>query len=217
MRMQLSILQALSASSLGGAQLLVSVTVVLCVLAVMVSVAINFMEARRGGVLQEKRSVVATFSMSLFFLLFYMLLRFRIGELEIENLKLRLVLLALGTAVILTGCVVNILGRFWLKGNWADHIRLYAEQTLVTSGPYKLVRHPLYASLIWMFMAASLIYLNWAGMLSTVMIFVPFMYYRARQEEFMLSARFPEYQEYRGRVGMFFPRIGGLWNSRMNR
>ncbi|MGK0469242.1 MAG: protein-S-isoprenylcysteine O-methyltransferase Ste14, partial [Clostridium sp.] len=38
-------------------------------------------------------------------------------------------------------------------------------------------------------------------------IFIPFMYYRAKQEETLLIQTFSEYNDYIKRTGMFFPKI----------
>ena len=102
------------------------------------------------------------------------------------------------------GCAVNILGRVQLGGNWANQATIYQKQKLVTAGVYGWVRHPLYASLIWMFFGASVVYANWFAFVLNSAIFVPFMVYRAGLEEAMLAAEFPDYGDYRRRVGMFF-------------
>ena len=38
-------------------------------------------------------------------------------------------------------------------------------------------------------------------------VFIPFMYYRAKQEEKELVKVFPEYNNYKKNTGMFFPKI----------
>lgn len=75
---------------------------------------------------------------------------------------------------------------------------------LVTDGPYTMARHPIYLSYI----------LQHAGIVLTRMTF-PFvlcyctwfvlMFFRARFEERVLQAAFPEYEAYRERVWMFGP------------
>jgi protein-S-isoprenylcysteine O-methyltransferase Ste14 len=128
------------------------------------------------------------------------------SALEISYFYLRFVMILLGLAAIALGCIVNIKGRMNLGGNWANQIRIYKDQTLVTHGVYKIVRHPLYASLIWMFYGACLVYQNGAAFAANTLIFIPFMYYRAKQEEAMLCKRFINYETYRQKTGMFFPK-----------
>jgi protein-S-isoprenylcysteine O-methyltransferase Ste14 len=78
------------------------------------------------------------------------------------------------------------------------------------TGMFRLVRHPLYASLIWMFLGASLAYLNWVALSITLLIFLPAMAWRASQEEQLLAQSFPAYAAYRRRTGMFFPKLRSL-------
>lgn len=199
-------LQPYLQSPAGVLSLVASLVITLCVIVVFGAVFINFMICRpgAGGVKQERRSVVATGSMTLFFVGYYLLIKFRLGELPLHDFNLRLVMAVAGLGVIVFGCAVNVAGRLWLGRNWANQATIYDGQRLVTSGVYGWVRHPLYASIIWMFYGASLVYANAAAFLANTLIFIPFMAYRARLEERMLEREFQEYGAYRGRVGMFF-------------
>lgn len=157
----------------------------LCVAALFISVLTDFIiyGGRNNGVRQEKKSIVETGTMVLFFIFFYYLVRARIGVLTIDFLPLRHIIAVIGLILIMLGCIVNISGRFSLGRNWTKQIKIYSDHTLVQSGVYSIVRHPLYASIIWMFYGACLVYLSSAAFAANTLIFVPFMYYRARQEE----------------------------------
>jgi protein-S-isoprenylcysteine O-methyltransferase Ste14 len=194
----------------GIVEIVVIVVINLCVLAILTSILINFVEAQqqKTQTKREQKSIVATGTMMLFFLFFYWLIRLKIGAIEITYLPVRLLLALTGLGLVVVGCYVNIRGRLFLGKNWANHIKIYENQTLVTADVYGLVRHPLYASLIWMFYGASLIYLNYAALAANSFIFVPFMVYRAKQEEKLLEQQFAAYQKYKQEVGMFFPKLG---------
>jgi protein-S-isoprenylcysteine O-methyltransferase Ste14 len=116
----------------------------------------------------------------------------------------------------MSGTAVNIAGRIELKGNWANHIKIYKNHSIVTNGVYSYVRHPLYSSIIFMLYGGSLIYFNWFSAVLVTFIFIPAMIYRARQEEQLLIKEFPVYEEYKRQVGLFFPkRIRGYGNERV--
>ncbi|MCC6442227.1 MAG: isoprenylcysteine carboxylmethyltransferase family protein [Armatimonadetes bacterium] len=182
----------------------------LCVAAVLMAVLLNFLSAHTSGrVARKQKSPVATGSMLAFFLSYYLIVHNRIAVVRLESLLWQDVLIAVGLAVMILGTLVNLMGRLRLGSNWANQVTVYTDQTLVTGGVYGIVRHPLYASLIWMFYAGSLIYRNWGAFLATSLIFLPAMFLRARQEEAFLVERFPDYPAYRSRVGMFFPKITG--------
>ena len=185
-----------------------SLVIALCVLVVLTAVFVDFMEFHKNDkAKKEKRSIVATGTMLLFFLFFYALLRFDLGRVAINPLSLRVPFIMLGLALVVAGAAVNILGRLALGKNWANHIKIYSDHALVVSGAYGFVRHPLYASLIWMFLGASLVYSNYLAFLANGLVFIPFMYYRAKQEEDLLAKEFKEYKDYQRKVGMFFPEI----------
>lgn len=185
-----------------------SLFIALSAAAVFLAVILNFALAEPGNVRRQRRSVVATGSMTGFFFVVYLLINRRLGEIPVSALPICLTLAFLGTTAVVLGAVVNLLGRVRLGRNWANQVTLREDQTLVTHGIYGVVRHPLYASLIWMFCGAAVAYRNVAALAATLLIFVPAMIVRASQEETLLVEQFPEYQAYRRRVGMFWPKLG---------
>lgn len=187
--------------------ILPTIIILICVWSIILAVAIDFLlyYKRRGE--KEKKSIVETGSMFVFFLIFYSLIKFRIAQIAITNQDLHLSLIIIGILLIIIGCIFNIIGRFNLGKNWANQIKIYNNHSLINSGVYKIVRHPLYASLIWMFFGASIAYLNMSAFLVNCFIFIPFMTYRARQEETLLLREFPEYKNYQKEVAMFYPKF----------
>jgi len=184
------------------------VVIFLCALAVLFSVAWSFVNYHgRRPVAHGQRSAVDTFTMLLFFVGFSWLLTHRVGEVQRLPVGVAKVALRLGLALVVVGAGVNVIGRHQLGANWANQIAIYQRHELQTGGAFRLVRHPLYASLIWMFLGASLAHVNWAAGAATVCVFIPAMYYRSRQEERMLISTFPEYGAYRNRIGAFFPKL----------
>lgn len=178
------------------------------VFALFLAILLNFMNAQgEKQVKKEKKSIVETGSMVGFFLVFYFVIRLRIGDFQTENLGLRVFCAALGLLIMVIGCIVNIKGRMALGNNWANQIRIYKHHHFVKSGMYRIVRHPLYASLIWIFYGASVVYLNWLAFILNTLIFIPFMTHRAKLEENELAKQFKEYKTYQKEVGMFFPKM----------
>lgn len=86
------------------------------------------------------------------------------------------------------------------------------EHKLVTTGPYRFVRHPMYTSYLLLFIGAFLVSANWVIGASGTAVIATLMTVRLKREEALLIDRFgPEYQEYRRTTGMFIPmthRIG---------
>ncbi len=158
----------------------------------------------------EKKSIVATGSMFMFYFIYLLFVINKWGMIEIENETLKSVLLTAGTLMISAGSAINIIARLQLKSSWANHIRIYEDQKLLDTGTYGIVRHPLYASLMLMFFGGAIAYANWLCATLTALVFIPFMYYRAKQEEVMLEVEFDEYKHYKKTTGMFFPKFKRL-------
>jgi len=179
----------------------------ICGLVLFTAIVINFVETKTERSFLEAKNIVTTFTMTLFFISFYVVLKLNFLRTPIFSHTTETIVAILSTMVVVLGTIVNILGRVRLNSNWGDHIKIYDDHTLVTIGVYSIVRHPLYASLIWIFFALSIMVQNIPAFLMNVFIFVPFMYYRAKSEENLLLQKFKEYKKYRLKTPMFFPKL----------
>jgi protein-S-isoprenylcysteine O-methyltransferase Ste14 len=80
-------------------------------------------------------------------------------------------------------------------------------QTVVSTGPYHYVRHPMYATAIIFLIGTDLLLGSWCGLLLGL-ILVLAIAFRAVQEERTLRAELPGYAEYMARVKYrFIPHI----------
>ena len=187
----------------------INVAVYVCFLLIAFAVIADFRAYYRQNrdVVRADRSWVETGSMTGFFVIYYLAIRFRLLVVAVAQ-PWRTVTIVVGLVLMVTGAVFNVLGRVYLKSNWANQIKIYEGHWLVTQGPFAVVRHPLYASLIWMFVGGSLIYANAASLLLALGVFVPMMYVRANKEDALLEEAFgQQFDAYRRRTGMLFPRL----------
>lgn len=83
---------------------------------------------------------------------------------------------------------------------------------LVTTGLYGVVRHPVYTGLLLGGVALTIIGASWWHVLILAALVLLLMA-KARWEERMLLARYPQYRGYAARVGRFLPGIGKLGPS----
>lgn len=78
-------------------------------------------------------------------------------------------------------------------------VKVEENQKVVDSGLYGIVRHPMYAVIIWLFGAIPLVLASWWSLLC----FLPYaavMVVRIKNEEALLSAELEGYEEYKKRV-----------------
>lgn len=80
-------------------------------------------------------------------------------------------------------------------------VRIQSErgQTVVSTGPYKYVRHPLYAGFVLFALGTPLLLGSWSGVLGGL-ILISMMAWRAVHEEQMLFQELPGYEAYMQRV-----------------
>jgi len=158
----------------------------------------------RKDAVRTKKTPVSAVTIVIFIVVFCLVLLFKFGAFEFNT-----VCIAVGSLVSGFGAVFQIVGRVQLGRAWSNQIKIYEHQTLVTTGIYSVVRHPLYATFIVMFFGNALMYSNWLAAVLTAAVFVPMMDFRARQEEKILSETFDGYSDYMKSTGRLFVKIGG--------
>jgi len=111
---------------------------------------------------------------------------------------LRWVGVAMGiTTIPLLFWVHRTLGKYFSAA-----LQVRDEHVLVTSGPYRWVRHPMYTVLLMLMVALLPISDNWAIGAVFVGVAVVFIPIRVRQEEAMMVEKFgDDYRAYQGRTG----------------
>lgn len=83
---------------------------------------------------------------------------------------------------------------------------------IVTSGPYRLARHPIYAAYIIEYVGFGLAFRSFALTIA-LLVWLGLTLVRVHYEELVLARTFPQYGQYRSLVGMFGPRIFSLGNK----
>jgi protein-S-isoprenylcysteine O-methyltransferase Ste14 len=78
-------------------------------------------------------------------------------------------------------------------------IELAPEQTVISTGPYALVRHPMYFGGLLMLLGMAVALGSWYGLLALV-VMMPALLWRLRDEEKFLVKRLQGYSEYRNKV-----------------
>lgn len=106
---------------------------------------------------------------------------------------------------VVAGCLLVWTYRH-LGKNLTDTVVTRANHTLVTSGPYRWVRHPFYVSVALTVLANALATANWFLFLTGGTAFL-LLVMRTRIEEAKLIERFGgDYLDYMRRTGKFLPR-----------
>ena len=113
----------------------------------------------------------------------------------------------LSTIITVIGMVLEFSTQIYLGRNYSTFLHIQEDQSLITTGPYRYIRHPMYSALI--IVAIGLVFLSasWyfgIPFLATIVVIV----FRIRKEEEALIEKFgDEYLHYTQRTGRFFPPV----------
>ncbi|HET6867096.1 MAG TPA: isoprenylcysteine carboxylmethyltransferase family protein [Solirubrobacteraceae bacterium] len=114
------------------------------------------------------------------------------------------VLAAIGAVVFASGLALAVWARIHLGRNWGMPMTERVEPELVTSGPYRFVRHPIYSGLLLGVIGTALA-TDLLGLIVAVVL-TAYFYYCASVEERNLTATFPTaYPAYRLATKMLIP------------
>lgn len=114
----------------------------------------------------------------------------------------------IGVGIALAGFALLQWSQSTLGRNWSDTPRMMKEQSLVTSGPYRWIRHPIYSAFILILGSTLLISANWLIGLSWIGMTVLEVASRIGFEETLMLEFFGEqYREYMKKTGRFAPRL----------
>ena len=114
---------------------------------------------------------------------------------------------SLGSFLIWPGLILLALSIFKLGPSLTASPVPKDNSTLVITGLYKWVRHPIYTGLIVTSLGLSLE----GGVLPHILFWaalVALLFFKSSWEEELLSKRYPEYADYKARTGRFFPKLG---------
>jgi protein-S-isoprenylcysteine O-methyltransferase Ste14 len=113
-----------------------------------------------------------------------------------------------GVPILLAGSALLVWTFRSLGKNLTDTVVTRKQHTLVSHGPYRWIRHPLYSSATLFLVALSMITANWFLFVTGVMV-SGVLLLRTRTEEANLIARFGHsYRDYMDRTGRFLPKLG---------
>jgi len=104
---------------------------------------------------------------------------------------------AIGLAVQVGAALFAVWARRNLGRNWSGEITAKVDHQLIRTGPYRIVRHPIYSGMLGMFLGAAVVSGELHGLLAVVIIAIAY-WRKIRLEERHLSAVFgAAYDDYR--------------------
>jgi protein-S-isoprenylcysteine O-methyltransferase Ste14 len=114
--------------------------------------------------------------------------------------------IAASVACLALGGVLSWTSARTLGRQWRFDAGLNADHELVQSGAYRVVRHPIYASMLCMLLGTGLLIAPLPRLVIALMFFLVGLEIRVRIEDALLMSRFgDEFRDYQRRVAAYLP------------
>jgi protein-S-isoprenylcysteine O-methyltransferase Ste14 len=103
------------------------------------------------------------------------------------------------------GIACSIAARIWLGGNWSGTVTLKENHELIRSGPYRLVRHPIYTGILLAILGTAIAQGEWRSLVALGLITAAFLRKISVEESFLIQEFGDSYERYRSEVPALIP------------
>ena len=114
----------------------------------------------------------------------------------------------LGLAMVAAGLGFAVWARVYLGRNWSATVTVKQDHELIRSGPYGLVRHPIYTGLLLALLGTAVGIGEWRGLVAFASFTTGFLFKLKAEERFMSETFGEQYARYRAEVPALIPCIG---------
>jgi protein-S-isoprenylcysteine O-methyltransferase Ste14 len=115
----------------------------------------------------------------------------------------------LGLLMVVAGLAFAIWARAHLGRNWSGTVTVKENHELIRSGPYAIVRHPIYTGLLLAVLGTAIVFGEWRGLLAFCFLTIALLLKLQREERFMEES-FPDtYPSYCAQVPALIPLFRG--------
>ena len=152
---------------------------------------------------RSARSGLVYIGLILLSLLFFQ--RFRFGVFALRFVPASAAAAYIGLALTIAGCAFTIWARFYLGSNWSARPTIKQDHTLVRSGPYRLVRHPIYTGILLALLGTAIYMGEIRALIGTVAALIAFKVKSLLEETFMTEQFGAEYTQYKQQVKALIP------------
>ncbi len=111
----------------------------------------------------------------------------------------------IGAAVTAGGLLFAVWAREHLGSNWSRSVTIKQDHELITTGPYALVRHPIYTGILVGFLGTAIALSQVRGIIGLVLVFLVFWAKLRMEEEWMQSQFGETYASYARKTSALAP------------
>src|SRR4030095_11162953 len=112
---------------------------------------------------------------------------------------------AIGVVIALSGLLFTVWARVHLGRNWSGTVTIKEGHELITTGPYRFVRHPIYTGLLLAFIGQAIAGGQWRGVFAVALALYAFWRKLRIEERWMREHFGSAYDAYSQRVAALIP------------
>lgn len=112
-----------------------------------------------------------------------------------------------GLALVVAGLAFTVWARVVLGGNWSGTVTLKHDHEIVTAGPYRLIRHPIYTGLLVAFLGSAIARGEWRGLVAVAIVAIAFWRKLGVEERWLEESFGSAYADYRRRTWALIPYV----------
>jgi protein-S-isoprenylcysteine O-methyltransferase Ste14 len=113
----------------------------------------------------------------------------------------------IGIVILISGLIFTIQARIQLGQNWSGRVTIKVDHQLIQSGPYKIVRHPIYTGILFGFIGSVIVIGKLGSLLGFVPILADLIVKISKEEKFLLEEFGSNYIQYKKTVKALIPFI----------
>jgi len=114
----------------------------------------------------------------------------------------------LGMMITASGMALEFSTQIFLGRNYSTTLHIGEKQSLVTTGPYRRIRHPMYTALVAVGIGMGLMSASWYFLIPFIATGIVIIFRTRREEDAMIEKFGDEYVQYAQRTGRFLPMMG---------
>ena len=112
-----------------------------------------------------------------------------------------------GVLAAMSGLCFAVWARGWLGEMWSATVALKHDHKLIETGPYALVRHPIYAGILLGYAASMMVAGTLAAVAGFVLVSLSYAAKILREEKFLRAQLGRDYEDYAKRVKAIIPGV----------
>jgi protein-S-isoprenylcysteine O-methyltransferase Ste14 len=106
-------------------------------------------------------------------------------------------LVAVGASIQAACIVLAVWARRHLGRNWSAEVRIAKDHELVRSGPYRILRHPIYTAMLGMFLGTAIASSQYHALVGVALLIVAYIRKTRLEEQILLQTFGTDYEAYR--------------------